>query len=130
MERYTLGPLYYRNVLHRLARHVNRSQRTLVIWKSKEYMPENRNNTCFTPDDVKYRYAMRTSSDLYREVLDDRKIFVIIFGEHYGVCQVPANSHCIGKVFRCMSVYIRTLRVTHLKDNSILDCVYVEEMKK
>src|SRR3954471_3547840 len=102
MGRYTLGPLYYRSVLHRLARHVTRSQRTLVIWKSKEYMPGNGDNTCFTPGNVKYRYEMRTSSDLYREVLDDRKIFVMIFGEHYGVCQVPANAHCTGEVFRCM----------------------------
>src|SRR3954469_4409838 len=104
MERYTLGPLYYRSVLHRLARHVTRSQRTLVIWKSKEYMPGNGDNTCFTPGNVKYRYAMRTSSDLHREVLDDRKIFVMMFGEHYGVCQVPANAHCIG-VF--VSVHVR-----------------------
>lgn len=70
-----------------------------MIWKSKEYMPGNGDNTCFTPGNVKYRYAMRTSSDLYREVLDDRKIFVMIFGEHYGVCQVPANAHCTRQVF-------------------------------
>ena len=73
MERYTLGPLYYHSVRHRLARHVTRSQRTLMIWKSKEYMPGNEDNICFTSGNVKYRYAMRLTSDIYREVQDDQK---------------------------------------------------------
>ena len=70
-----------------------------MIWKSKEYIPGNEDNICFTSGNVKYRYAMRPSSDYYREVQDDRKIFVIIYGGHYGECQAPANVHCIGKCY-------------------------------
>ena len=60
-----------------------------MIWKSKEYMPGNEDNICFTSGNVKYRYAIRVSSDLYQEVHDDQKIFVIIYGGHYGKIKRP-----------------------------------------
>src|SRR4051794_36701262 len=102
---------------------MTRSQRTLVIWKSKEYMPGNGDNTCFTLGNVKYHYAMRTSSDLHREVLDDRKIFVMIFGDIMVCVKCPLMLIASEDLSRCMSVYIRTRRVTHLRDDSILGCV-------
>ena len=101
-----------------------------MIWKSKEYMPGNGDNTCFTPGNVKYRYAMRTSSDLYREVLDDLKDLRVIFGGHYGVCQGPANAHCTGEFSGACPYISEPQMVAHLKGDSIFRLCYINEDKK